>query len=387
MRIVSCKDKLLFHGNIHVKGLKLLLFQHLLNWFFFLILVNCINTKETEEMEKLDWKNLPFGYIKTNYNVRSYYRNGNWGELEISSSEYIPIHIAATTLHYGQESFEGMKAFMGKDGKIRLFRWKENASRMRNSAVGIMMAEVPDDLFHKAIVKAIELNKQFVPPYGTGASLYIRPLLIGTGPQVGVKPAEEYLFMIFVTPVGPYFKEGFSPVDILVTPEYDRAAPLGTGHLKVGGNYSASMRALDMAHQKGFASALFLDAKEKKYIDEAGPANFFGIKDNTYITPKSNSILPSITNKSLQSIAESIGMKVEVRQVPLEELSSFDEVGACGTAAVITPVKKIVNDITGEVIEYAKAGEPGPVSTLLYNKLVAIQNGDETDPFGWVEIV
>ncbi len=338
-------------------------------------------------MEHLDWKNLPFGYIKTDYNVRCYYRNGEWGKLEVSSSEHIPIHIAATALHYGQESFEGMKAFKGKDGKIRLFRWNDNAKRMQNSAYGIMMAEVPEELYHDAIVKAVQLNERFVPPYGTGASLYIRPLLIGSGPQVGVKPAEEYLFMVFVTPVGPYFKEGFSPVDILVTPEYDRAAPLGTGHLKVGGNYSASMRALDMAHHKGFASALFLDAKEKKYIDEAGPANFFGIKDNTYITPKSDSILPSITNKSLQAIAERLGMKVEVRKVPLEELSSFEEVGACGTAAVITPVKKIVNDITGETFEYSPDGKPGPVSEKLYNMLVAIQNGDEPDPFGWVEII
>ncbi|MBT4399653.1 MAG: branched chain amino acid aminotransferase, partial [Bacteroidetes bacterium] len=201
-------------------------------------------------MEQLDWKNLPFGYIKTDYNIRCYYRNGKWGELEVSSSEYIPMHIAATALHYGQESFEGMKAFMGKDGDVRLFRWADNAKRMQASAEGIMMAEVPDELFHQAIVKAVQMNRRFVPPYGTGASLYLRPLLIGSGPQVGVKPAEEYMFMVFVTPVGPYFKEGFSPVDILVTPDYDRAAPLGTGHLKVGGNYSASMRALDMAHQK-----------------------------------------------------------------------------------------------------------------------------------------
>ncbi|MBT3243863.1 MAG: branched-chain amino acid aminotransferase [Bacteroidetes bacterium] len=338
-------------------------------------------------MEQLDWKNLPFGYIKTDYNIRCYYRNGKWGELEVSSSEYIPMHIAATALHYGQESFEGMKAFMGKDGDVRLFRWADNAKRMQASAEGIMMAEVPDELFHQAIVKAVQMNRRFVPPYGTGASLYLRPLLIGSGPQVGVKPAEEYMFMVFVTPVGPYFKEGFSPVDILVTPDYDRAAPLGTGHLKVGGNYSASMRALDMAHQKGFASALFLDAKEKKYIDEAGPANFFGIKDNTYITPKSPSILPSITNRALQDIAELLGMKVEVRQVPLEELSSFEEAGACGTAAVISPIKKIVNDITGESIVYSKDGKPGPISQKLYDKLVAIQNGDEPDPFGWVEVI
>lgn len=338
-------------------------------------------------MEKIDWKNLPFGYQKTDYNVRSYYRDGKWGELEVSSSEYIPIHIAATALHYGQEAFEGMKAFMGKDGQIRLFRWRDNAKRMKDSAYGIMMAEVPEDLFHQAIIKAVQLNKRFVPPYGTGASLYIRPLLYGSGAEIGVKPATEYLFMVFVMPVGPYFKEGFKPVDILVTPDFDRAAPLGTGHLKVGGNYAASLRALKHGHDKGYASALFLDAKEKKYIDEAGPANFFGIKDNTFITPKSDSILPSITNRALQAIAEKMGMKVEVRPVPYEELSSFEEAGACGTAAVITPIKKIVHDITGETFEFSKDGKPGPISQKLYDMLVAIQNGDEEDTFGWVEIV
>lgn len=338
-------------------------------------------------MENIDWKNLPFGYQKTDYNVRCYYRDGKWGELEISSSEYIPIHIAATALHYGQEAFEGMKAFMGQDGKIRLFRWKDNAKRMQDSADGILMAQVPLDLFHDAIVKAVEMNKRFVPPYGTGASLYIRPLLIGSGPEVGVKPASEYLFMVFVTPVGPYFKEGFKPVNILVTPEFDRAAPLGTGHLKVGGNYAASLRALKHGHDKGFASALFLDAKEKKYIDEAGPANFFGIRDNTYITPKSDSILPSITNRALQAIAKHIGMDVEVRPVAYEEIASFQEVGACGTAAVISPINKIVHDITGETLEFAKDGQPGPVSQKLYDTLVAIQNGDMEDPFGWVEIL
>lgn len=338
-------------------------------------------------MENIDWKNLPFGYHKTDYNVRCYYRDGKWGELEVSSSEYIPIHIAATALHYGQEAFEGMKAYMGQDGKIRLFRWKDNAKRMQDSADGILMAQVPLDLFHDAIVKAVEMNKRFVPPYGTGASLYIRPLLIGSGPEVGVKPASEYLFMVFVTPVGPYFKEGFKPVNILVTPEFDRAAPLGTGHLKVGGNYAASLRALKHGHDKGFASALFLDAKEKKYIDEAGPANFFGIRDNTYITPKSDSILPSITNRALQAIAKHIGMDVEVRPVAYEEIASFQEAGACGTAAVISPINKIVHDITGETLEFAKDGQPGPVSQKLYDTLVAIQNGDMEDPFGWVEIL
>jgi len=338
-------------------------------------------------MENIDWKSLPFGYIKTDYNLRCYFRNGKWGELEISSSEHIPLHIAATSVHYGQEAFEGMKAFMGKDGKIRLFRWRDNASRMQDSAKGILMAIPPEALFHEAILKAVKLNTKFVPPYGTGASLYIRPLLIGTGAEVGVKPASEYMFMVFVSPVGPYFKEGFKPVNLLITPQFDRAAPQGTGELKVGGNYAASLRALKMAHDKGYASALFLDSRERLYIDEAGPANFFGIKNNTYITPESPSILPSITNRALQQIAKDLGMKVEVRPVPLTELASFEEVGACGTAAVISPVGKIVHDGTGETIEYCKNNEPGPLSKKLYERLTAIQNGDAEDRHGWVEVI
>jgi branched-chain amino acid aminotransferase len=338
-------------------------------------------------MEILDWKSLPFGYIKTDYNVRCYYRDGKWGELEITSSEYIQLHMAATALHYGQEAFEGLKVFMGRDGKVRVFRWKDNAARMRKSAQGILMAEVPDELFHEAMVTAVRKNLRFIPPYGSGASLYIRPLLIGSGAQVGVKAASEYMFMIFVTPVGPYFKEGFKPVSMIITRTHDRAAPLGTGHIKVGGNYAASLSALDEAHRQGYASALFLDAREKKMIDEAGPANFFGIKDNTYITPDSHSILPSITNKALQKLAADIGMKVEVRPVPVEELSTFEEVGACGTAAVISPIKAIVDIEAGKTYNYCKDGKPGPLSVKLYEKLTAIQTGEEPDPYGWIEVI
>ncbi|MBN1251494.1 MAG: branched-chain amino acid aminotransferase [Bacteroidales bacterium] len=332
----------------------------------------------------INWSSLPFGYVKTDYNVRTYYRNGKWGSLEISSSEHVDLHIAATSLHYGQESFEGLKAFMGKDGKIRLFRWEENAKRMQNSAKGILMAEVPTDLFKEAIYKVINLNKRFVPPYGSGASLYVRPLLIGSGPQVGVKPANEYLFMVFVSPVGPYFKEGFKPVNMLLTREFDRAAPLGTGKYKVGGNYAASLTSMEKAHEGGFANVLYLDSKEKKYIDECGPANFFGIKNNTYITPKSDSILPSITNMSLITLAEELGLKTERRPVAETELESFEEVGACGTAAVISPIGKIVDE-TGK--EYFYGNQPGKISTKLYNKLLAIQTGDEADKFGWVDFV
>lgn len=338
-------------------------------------------------MENLDWKSLPFGYIKTDYNVRCYYRDGKWGEVEISSSEFINLHMAATALHYGQEAFEGLKAFMGRDGKVRVFRWQDNAARIRSSARGVLMAEVPEELFHSMMLKAIRMNLRFVPPYGSGASLYIRPLLIGSGAQVGVKAASEYLFMIFVTPVGPYFKEGFMPVSMMITRSHDRAAPLGTGHIKVGGNYAASLSALDEAHKKGFASALFLDAREKKFIDEAGPANFFGIKNNTYITPDSHSILPSITNKALQKIALDMGMKVEVRPVPVEELETFEEVGACGTAAVISPVKSIVDLDSGKTYSICPDCQPGAVSKKLYERLTSIQNGDLPDPYGWIEVV
>jgi branched-chain amino acid aminotransferase len=337
------------------------------------------------ELAKTDWKNLSFAYQDTEYNVRCYYRNGKWGELEISSSNHINLHMAATALHYGQEAFEGMKAFTGKDGKVRIFRWEENAKRMINSARGIMMAEVPKELFKEAITKAVELNKRFIPPYGTGASLYIRPLLIGSGPRVGVKPADEYLFMVFVTPVGPYFKEGFNPVKMQIARDHDRAAPLGTGRYKVGGNYAASLVSGTRAHDDGFAACLYLDAKEKKYIDEAGPANFFGIKNNTYVTPASESILPSITNKSLQQLARDLGMDVEVRPVPVEELEAFDEVGACGTAAVISPVNEIQDRDTGRVYRYGD--KPGPISTKLYHKLQDIQYGDEPDIHNWVLVM
>ena len=335
----------------------------------------------------IDWGKLPFGYMQTDYNVRCYYRHGQWGELEITSSEYIPIHMAATSLHYGQESFEGMKAYMGKDGRVRIFRWIENARRMMRSAQGIKLAVVPEELFHNAITRAIRLNLRFIPPHGTGAALYVRPLLIGTGAEVGVKPGNEYMFLVFVTPVGPYFKEGFMPLDMMICRDFDRAAPLGTGNIKVGGNYAASLLSLEKGHEKGFASVIYLDALEKKYIDECGPANFFGIRDNTYITPDSNSILPSITNISLQVLAKDMGMKVERLPILIDEIGDFEEVGACGTATVITPIKKIVDPDTGHTYEYCRDGNPGPYSVKLFNRLTAIQYGDEADPFGWIEIV
>jgi len=338
-------------------------------------------------MELFDWKNLPFSYIKTDFNVRSVYRNGKWSPLEVSDSEYISVHMAATGLHYGQEAFEGLKAYQGKDGKVRLFRWQENARRLRISAAGVKMAEVPEDLFIEAVKKVIGLNRKYIPPYGSGATLYVRPLLFGSGPEVGVKPSGEYTFMVFVTPVGPYFREGIKPVNMMICRDVDRAAPLGTGPFKVGGNYAASLRALISAKDSGYASAIFLDAREKKYIDECGPANFFGIRENTYITPKSDSILNSITNMSLIEIAGSLGMKTERRKVAVEELSAFEETGACGTAAVITPIAKIVDPEMNMIYEYCRDGKPGEISMKLYTRLTDIQKGDAADEFNWMTVV
>ncbi len=335
----------------------------------------------------LDWGSLSFNYIKTDYNVRCYYRNGKWGELELSSSEIINIHMAATCLHYGQESFEGLKAYRGRDNRIRIFRMHDNAKRMIKSAEGILMEPVPEEIFIEAVKKAVKYNSSFVPPMSSGASLYIRPLLIGTGPKVGVSPSDEYLFIVFVTPVGPYFKEGFKPTNLMITRQYDRAAPNGTGNIKVGGNYAASLISGNLAKEKGYFAVLYLDSREKKFIDECGPANFFGIKNNSYITPKSKSILPSITNKSLITLAEEIGLNTEVRPVALEELSTFEEVGACGTAAVISPVGRIDDIDTGKSYVYGEDGKPGPISEQLYIKLRNVQYGEEADKYGWITYI
>lgn len=347
------------------------------------------NTKkfsEAKDME-MDWSNLGFGYMKTDFNVRCTYSNGAWGELEVTDSDRIDIHMAATCLHYGQESFEGLKAFKGQDGKIRIFRMDENAKRMIDTSKGIMMAEMPIEKFEEAVTKVVKLNERFVPPYESGASLYIRPFLFGISPQLGVKPATEYLFIVFVSPVGPYFKGGFQTTPFVIMREYDRSAPLGTGKYKVGGNYAASLVAGNRAHELGYSNIFYLDAKEKKYIDECGAANFFGIKNNTYVTPESSSILPSITNKSLMVLAEDMGLKVERRHIPVEELATFEEAGACGTAAVISPIERI--DDYDEKISYvfSKDGKPGEICDKLYHKLRAIQYGDEPDVHGWVTIV
>ena len=383
--IAFCKDKLT-KADREVE--KLLQEKRLSEELKLFLRFNAIENKLIHNnMKEIDWANLSFGYMKTDYNVRINFRNGAWGELEVSSDEHLNLHMAATCLHYGQEAFEGLKAFRGKDGKVRIFRLEENAARLQSTCQGILMAELPTERFKEAILKVVKLNERFIPPYETGASLYIRPLLIGTSAQVGVHPAEEYMFVVFVTPVGPYFKGGFSTNPYVIIREFDRAAPHGTGIYKVGGNYAASLRANKKAHDLGYSCEFYLDAKEKKYIDECGAANFFGIKDNTYITPKSTSILPSITNKSLMQLAEDMGIKVERRPIPEEELETFEEAGACGTAAVISPIQRIDDLENGKSYVISKDGKPGPICTKLYNKLRGIQYGDEPDTHGWVTIV
>ena len=338
-------------------------------------------------LENIDWANLPFGYVKTDYNVRCTFKDGKWGEIEVCTDETVTLHMAASCLHYGQEIFEGQKAFMGKDGKVRLFRIEENAKRMQNSAMGIKMEPIPTELFVKMAEMAVKLNKRFIPPYGSGSSLYLRPLEIGISPRVGVNPASEYMFIIFATPVGPYFKEGFKPTKVAIYREFDRAAPLGTGKWKVGGNYACGMGATAKAKANGYSAALFLDPKEKKYLDECGPANFFAIKGNSYITPKSGSILPSITNMSLQQLAKDMGLNVECRPIPVEELAEVQEAAECGTAAVATPIGEIFDEGMNHTYVISKDGNPGPVTTKLYNTLRGLQLGEIEDPYGWTKII
>jgi branched-chain amino acid aminotransferase len=339
-------------------------------------------------MENIDWKNLGFGYMKTDWNVRCTFKDGKWSAPEATQDENITLHMASTCLHYGQEAFEGLKAFRGADGKVRIFRLEENAKRMIRSAEYTLMAAPSIELFKQAVIEAVKRNERFIPPYGMGASLYIRPLLIGTGAQVGVKPATEYQLVVFVTPVGPYFKEGFKPIAVMVDRYHDRAAPLGTGKVKVGGNYAASLLSGEEAHKAGFPAVLYLDAKEKKYIDECGAANFFAIRGGSYITPKSSSILPSITNMSLRTLAaEDFGLKVEEREVEFAEVPTFEEAGACGTAAVISPIGKIFDPDNNKTYIIGDGATPGPWSVKLYEKLRAIQQGEVEDTRGWNTIL
>ncbi|WP_295937839.1 branched-chain amino acid aminotransferase [uncultured Alistipes sp.] len=336
-------------------------------------------------MEKIDWGALGFNYYKTDVNARYSFTDGKWSEMEITSDEYIKMHMSASCLHYGLELFEGLKAFRGVDGKVRLFRVEDNARRLRSSAERLCLPVPSIEMFVNACVEVVKRNEKYIPPYGTGASLYLRPVMFGTTAGLGVKPAKDALLIVYCSPVGAYFKEGIKPIMVALDREQDRAAPRGTGDVKVGGNYASSILSGDHAHKQGYSNVLYLDAQTHKYIEEFGAANFFGIKENTYVTPKSPSILPSITNMSLRQIALDLGMTVEERDVPLEELSSFEECGACGTAAVISPIGKIFDMQTEKVYNYGT--EVGAKSMELYTRLQDIQYGRAEDKHNWCTIV
>ena len=336
-------------------------------------------------MKNIDWNSLGFDYVPTDINARAYYKDGAWSELEFTSDEYIKMHMSTTCLHYGLECFEGLKAFRGVDGKVRLFRADENGRRMASSARKLCLPEPPVELFVKACYEVVKRNIDYVPPYESGASLYLRPVLIGTKVGLGVKASHEAMLIVFCSPVGPYFKGGMKPIKVIIDRMQDRAAPRGTGEVKVGGNYASSIYSGERAHKAGYSNVLYTDASERKYLEEFGAANFFGIKNGHYITPKSESILPSITNKSLRELAAHLGLVVEERQVPIEELSTFEEVGACGTAAVISPIGKVVDMQTGDIYNYGN--EVGEWSMKMYNALQDIQYGRAEDTFGWTRVI
>jgi len=333
-------------------------------------------------MKNIDWKSLGFAYMDTNCHVRYVWKDGKWDAGELSTSPYMPIHIAATALHYGQAAFEGLKAFRRKDGKASLFRPEENAKRMQTTARRTCMAEVPTDLFVDACKRVVKANLEYLPPYGTGGSMYVRPLLFGSGAQIGVAPADEYTFLVMVMPVGPYYKGGLKPVRALILDDYDRAAPQGMGDVKVAGNYAASLYAHESAKHAGYPVELYLDAKTHTLVEEFATSNFIGIKpDGTYVTPDSCSILPSVTNNTLQQIAKDLGMSVEARAVPYDELPEFSEIAACGTAVVITPVYEITRG--DRVIRVGAPDGCGPVLQKLYDTVQGIQYGVLPDRHGW----
>lgn len=336
--------------------------------------------------DTIQWNDLGFSYIDTGKSFRAYFKDGQWSEGQIESSKYISISEASPVFHYGQSCFEGLKAYRTQNGDIQLFRPDKNADRMIDSAERLLMEPYPKEAFIEAVHKIVKENAEWVPPYESGATLYIRPFLMGVGDIVGVKPADEYIFSIFVTPVGPYFKGGLKPANFLIS-DYDRAAPNGTGAAKVGGNYAAGNLAGKLAKDQGYADAIFLDPATKTKIEEVGSANFFAITaDNRFITPKSPSILPSITKYSLIDIArERLGMEAVETDVYLEELSGFSEAGAMGTAAVITPIGSIVHGEHRYV--FGNGQEVGSVTQRLYNELVGIQFGDVAAPEGWIQKV
>lgn len=333
-------------------------------------------------MKTIDWNTLGFKYRDTNCHIRYVWRDGKWDKGNLVESPLMEVHIAAACLHYGQAAFEGLKIFRQKDGTISAFRPRENARRMADTAHRTCMAEVPEEIFLEAIQRVVRANEEYIPPYGTGGSLYVRPLLIGSGAQIGIAPSNEYTFMVLVIPVGAYYRGGLQPVRAIVYDDYDRAAPHGVGHVKVAGNYAASLYAHEKAKKAGYPVELYLDAREHRYIEEFATSNFIGItQDKRYVTPCSPSILPSVTNNTLQQIARDCGMKVEVRNVPFEELATFAEVGACGTAVVVTPVNEITRGDT--TIRVGPATGCGPVLQQLFERVQGIQYGEMPDIHNW----
>lgn len=337
------------------------------------------------EKKNIDWSNIGFGYIKTDKRYVSNFKNGAWDEGTLTDDANIVLSECAGVLQYAQTVFEGLKAYTTEDGRIVCFRPDLNASRMADSAKRLEMPAFPEDRFVKAVEETVRANAGFVPPYGSGATLYIRPYMFGTNPVIGVKPADEYQFRMFCTPVGPYFKGGAKPITIKVS-DFDRAAPHGTGHIKAGLNYAMSLHAIVTAHQEGYDENMYLDAATRTKVEETGGANFiFVTRDNKLVTPKSDSILPSITRRSLVYVAEHyLGMKVEHREVYFDEVKDFAEAGLCGTAAVISPIGKIV-DHGKEILIPSGMEEMGPVTKKLYDTLTGIQMGRIEAPEGWIK--
>lgn len=332
----------------------------------------------------LDWENLGFAYRKLPFRYISYYKDGKWDEGKLTEDATLHISESSPALHYGQQAFEGLKAYQTKDGSVQLFRPDRNAARLQNTADRLLMPQVPTDKFIAACKQVVKANEDYVPPYGTGATLYLRPLLIGVGDVIGVHPATEYIFTVFAMPVGNYFKGGLQPTNFLIQDEYDRAAPHGTGAAKVGGNYAASLMPGDIAHNTGFSDVIYLDPATHTKIEEVGSANFFGItKDNEFVTPLSPSILPSITKYSLLYLAEhNLGLKPVQGDVFIDDLDRFKEAGACGTAAVISPIGGVKHGDDFHVF-YSET-EVGPVTRQLYDLLTGIQFGDVEGPEGWI---
>lgn len=335
----------------------------------------------------LDWSSLGFGYVKTPFRYVANYRDGKWSEGNLTADDKISLSECAGVLQYAQTAFEGLKAYRTKDGKIVTFRPDLNAERMEQSAARLEMPVFPKEKFLEAVDMVVAANSDYVPPYGSGATLYIRPFMFGSSEVIGVKPAKEYQFRMFCTPVGPYFKGGAKPIVIRVS-DFDRAAPHGTGHIKAGLNYAMSLHAIVDAHNQGFDENMYLDAATRTYVEETGGANFlFVTKDGKVVTPKSDSILPSITRRSLCYVAENIlGMTVEHRPVRFEEVKDFAECGLCGTAAVISPVGKIY-DHGREIAFPSGMDEMGPVTKKLYDTLTGIQMGRLPAPDGWIRVI